>query len=79
MMMHARRPRVHVIYARRDRRLRRRKIFVYNMRVMIQSKYIFPSVVGGGGVDRFTHTHLYTLNMYRLDGGGRSSTTKKKM
>lgn len=75
MMMHARRPRVHVIYARRDRRLRRRKIFVYDTRVMIQSIYIFPSAVGG--VDRFTHTHIFTLNIYRLDGGGRSRRRKK--
>lgn len=78
MMTHARRPRVHVIYARRDGRLRRRKIFVYDTRVMILSIYIFPSAVGDGGVDRFTHTHIFTLNIYRLDGGGRSRRRKKK-
>lgn len=61
--MYERRPRVHVIYARRDRRLRRRKIFVYDTHVMIQNIYIFPSVVGGS-VGRFTYTHAYALHMY---------------
>lgn len=81
--MYERRPLVHIIiYARRDRR---RKIFVYDTRVMIQSIFIFPSVVGGDGVGRFiqiqarvhAHSHIHTY-IYIYIISEKESTMKKK-